>query len=437
MTPQRLSWRIGLPFGLFVLAGSAVLAMWMSWRNVLAERDRLAALAASNAGFLRQSHLPPSERMARQLAEVLDARVVFARGEQFVPPSELSAFPKTALDIHRIPADGNVRTGLGSRHEAVKSALEDGWDLVLWWPRMWPWSRMFARESLPVLACFWLLAFGFGWLITRGLVRPLRHLAARLPDIEKPGALDLPEADREDEIGDVARAFVRTRKALQDEREQRERAEKLAVLGRMTAALAHEIQNPVAAIKLHAQLLPVGSEAAEVIAGEVRRIEGLVNQWMFLSRPEGPVMTPVPLSRVLAASVSAHRLQLEHAQVKAEAVIEEDLVVRGDERRLAQVFSNLITNAVQAMPRGGVLKIEAQRNGDAMAEITFADSGSGFSGVALARFAEYFFSEKEGGMGIGLSVASEIVAGHGGELLAANRGEGGARVTVRLPVCVL
>ncbi len=434
MIPQRLSWRIGLPFGLFVLAGSVALMLWMSWRSVLVERERLAALVTSNAGFLRQSNLPPSERMARQLAEVLDARVVFVRGEQFVPPFELSSFPKTALDIQLMPADGNVRTGLGFQHEAVKAALEEKWNLVLWWPRMWPWSRMFARESLPVLGAFWILAFGFGWFVSRGLVRPLQHLAAKLPDIEKPGSLELPEVKRQDEIGDVARAFMRTREALQGEREQRASVEKLAVLGRMTAALAHEIQNPVSAIKLHAQLLPAENEAAEVIAGEAQRIEGLVNQWMFLSRPEPPAMSPVALGRALAASLSAHRLQLEHSQVQPDIRIDDDLLIRGDQRRLAQVFSNLIMNALQAMPRGGVLKIEAGRDGNAMVKLSFSDVGPGFSDAALKRFAEFFFSEKEGGMGIGLSVASEIVKAHGGELRSANRAEGGACVTLLLPL---
>ncbi len=121
--------------------------------------------------------------------------------------------------------------------------------------------------------------------------------------------------------------------------------------------------------------------------------------------------------------------------MRPETSVEDDFVILGDQRRLAQVFSNLIMNAIQAMPRGGVLRIGARRAGDATVELSFADSGPGFSGTALARFADFFFSEKEGGMGIGLSVASEIVKAHGGELRVENRAEGGgARVTVQLPL---
>lgn len=431
MSIKRLPWRIALPFAASVVAGSAALVIWMGWNLAGEERARFEKLARTNAEFIDRVQLPASERMAEQLGQVIGARVFFRKqrhaSREPVQSASGSGLPDVAADgrCHRI---GSV--------EAVAVPLRSEHDLMIVRPAFASWREVLHPSTLSALGAFWMLSLFVAWLVTRGLVRPLRQLASKLPEIEKPGALELPEVDREDEIGDVARAFARTREALQNERERRDRAEKLAVLGRMTAALAHEIQNPVAAIKLHAQLLPGGKEAAEVIAGEANRIEGLVNQWMFLSRPEGPVMSQVALGQVLSASLSAHRLQMEHARVRSEVLVEEGLLIRGDERRLAQVFSNLIVNAIQAMPRGGTLKIEAGKSGDAMAEISFADNGPGFSGAAIARFAEFFYSEKEGGMGIGLSVASEIVKAHGGELLVANRAAGGARVAVRLPVCV-
>lgn len=443
MFPQRLHWRIGLPFALFVLAGSVALVLWMSWRSVGAERQRLASLARSNAEFLRQTNLPPGERMARQLSEVLNARVVFVRrgpvaspigSQDFAPADEVFIHPKTAVDIRVMADDGRVHTGVGFQHEAVKVPVSDTWSLALWWPRLWPWSRMFAHESLPVLAAFWMLALLVAWLVSRGLVRPLQHLAAKLPDIEKPGALDLPEATRRDEIGDVARAFVRTREALQTERVEKERAEKLAVLGRMAAALAHEIQNPVSAIKMHAQLWQGdgGDDTAQVIEHEAARIESLVNQWMFLSKPQPPAMSEVDVSALLAQVVKTHQAQCDHAQAQVMLDAAPNITVQGDAKRLTQVFSNLLLNALQAMPRGGQLTVSCAP-ANAGLEVRFADTGKGFSAEALARFAEFFFSEKEGGMGIGLSVASEIVMAHGGELRVANRAEGGACVTVVLP----
>jgi len=435
MTFTKLPWRIGLPFATFVIAGSVALVAWTWWSIESEERVAFEKLAQTNAQFIRHMRLPPSERMARQLGEVLGVRVAFRGKDGFVPPLNELHSPVAEREFTRLPADG--RFHLTGDWESVAVPLEGGIELVMTKPLVILPRALRHPRTLVVLGAFWLAAVILAWWLTRRLVRPLQHLAARLPEIEKPGTLELPEADRADEIGDVARAFVRTRAALRDERIQRERAEKLAVLGRMTAALAHEIQNPVSAIKMHAQLLAAGNEAAEVIAGEAKRIEGLVSQWMFLSRPEPPAMSPVALAEVLAAVLSAHRLRMEHARVKPTTLVEDDLIVHGDPRRLAQVFANLVMNAVQAMPRGGDLKIEACRADDGMAEVSISDSGPGFSIAALARLGEFFFSEKEGGMGIGLSVANEIVKAHGGELLASNKAEGGACVTVRFAVCVL
>ena len=118
--------------------------------------------------------------------------------------------------------------------------------------------------------------------------------------------------------------------------------------------------------------------------------------------------------------------------MKAELAVNDGLLIQGDHRRLAQVFSNLIVNAIQAMPRGGSLSVRADKEASEV-RITFTDTGSGFSPAALDHFAEFFYSEKEGGMGIGLSVAHEIIKAHGGRLSAGNLSSG-ACVTVVLPV---
>ncbi|MCE9519872.1 MAG: hypothetical protein K8R87_10010 [Verrucomicrobia bacterium] len=432
MSIKRLSWRIGLPFAAFVLAGSVALVVWMGWNLANEDRARFEMLARTNADFINRVQLPASDRMAEQLRQVIGNSVFFRKERQFTPePVPLVS----TIQLADIPSDG--RTHRVGTFDAVAVPLRSGYDLMLVRNAFMSWREVLHPSTFAVLGAFWVLALFVAWLVSRGLVLPLRHLTAKLPEIEKPGELELPEAARKDEIGDVARAFVRTRAALHSEREKRERAEKLAVLGRMTAALAHEIQNPVAAIKMHAQLLQDGREGVDVIVSEAERLEELVNQWMFLSRPEPPAMSPIVLGELIAAALLAHRMQLEHARVESEVCMDDNLVIQGDRRRLAQVFSNLIMNAVQAMPRGGVLKVSGWRVGDTMVEVLFADQGPGFSQTALARCAEFFFSEKEGGMGIGLSVANEIIKAHGGDLNVVNRTGGGACVTVRLPVCVL
>jgi signal transduction histidine kinase len=433
----RLPWRIGLPFTAFVVIGSVLLVAWTWWSIELEERAAFEKLALTNARFIEHMRLPASERMALQLGEVLGVGVHFRNPADgsLLPPSLTPLVSHELVEL--LPADGRCHS-VGIR-VAVAVPLADGQDLVM--------ERLLAKmpaalwhRLLVLLAAFWSVAFLFAWLLTRGIVRPLRHLAAKLPDIEKPGPLDLPESSRPDEIGDVARSFVRTREALQAERDQREKSERMALLGQMAAALAHEIQNPVSAIKMHAQLLqgsrPDSGGGERVIEREAERIEGMVNQWMFLSRPEPPATSRLDVGALLSAALATGGRQAEHARVRIDRQIDPGLWVRGDQRRLSQVFANLISNAIDAMPLGGVLQVSAHpREGSVV--IGFEDRGRGFSEVALQRHAEFFFSEKEGGMGIGLSVAVEIVKSHGGTLTVANRPEGGALVTVRLPVCLL
>lgn len=428
MTFQSLSWRIGLPFAGFVLAGSVALVLLMSWQFAGERRARLEQMAVKNALFVLGSGLPASERAAGDLQKVLGLRVLFRQGKLFTTEE---AEKQSVPEFEAIPADGELHHC--GNLDVIAVPIGNGHDLVLVDASM-PWRELWRGQTFAVLGAFWLLAIVVAWLVAKGLVRPLRNLAARLPEIERAGPLELPEAGRRDEIGEVALAFLRTRAALQQAREENERKEKLAVLGRMTAALAHEIQNPVAAIKMHAQLWQQdgGNSTADVIEREAERIEGLLNQWLFLSRPEPPGMSEVDVALLLEQVVKAHQAQLDHAQVQVRLQPGSGVHVQGDARRLSQVFRNLLVNAVQAMPRGGLVEVTVTAQGGET-RISFADSGRGFSEQALQRFSEFFFSEKEGGMGIGLSVASEIVKAHHGSLRAENRPAGGACVTVSLP----
>lgn len=426
MALHRLTLRVGLPFVLLVLVEAVALDLFLSAQIAGDERRRFEQNAAANAAFIEQASLPTSPRLADDLHRVTGYRVFFRRPEGLEPP------PAPAVEtgpLTTLPADGRaVRIGV---FEAVAVPIEHKHDLVL---LREVHDTVLDPRVLRVVAVFVALTLATAWVVVRGIVGPLRRLAGQLPEIEAPGPLAVPEAERNDEIGELARAFVRTRAALHEERETRQRVEKLAVLGRMTAALAHEVQNPVAAIRMHAQLLRGGRDdaAARIIEGEARRISSLLDQWLFLTRPEAPATRPVDVGALVREVADAHRIHAEHAAVQIELAIDGEPTVVGDEQRLGQVFRNLLVNALQAMPGGGTLRIDAAVAGDRV-RVRFADTGRGFSPTALARFGEFFYSEKEGGMGIGLSVASEILKAHGGSLAGDNRPEGGATVTVLLP----
>ena len=106
--------------------------------------------------------------------------------------------------------------------------------------------------------------------------------------------------------------------------------------------------------------------------------------------------------------------------------------IQGDLQRLSQAIRNLVINAIQAMPRGGKLRIKAEKHDNSLL-LTLADSGPGFSEAALARGTELFYTEKEGGMGVGLNIVASIIEAHGGCLSLQNDPKGGAIVSVSLP----
>jgi signal transduction histidine kinase len=440
---------------LFVAAGSIVLAFWIHSSASRDSRAVFATLAQTNADFIRSTRLPRNERVAESIGRVLNMQVFFlhdpletgsgevaaarvGKGAQLVPQPEGELEKQVALMKALRPGEGIVPLGAG--FEAIAMPVEKQTSLIVVRP-VEPALRFFLQpRTLLVLGAFWLLSMGLAWALTRGLVRPLRLIAERLPHIQDDPEPNLPGAERTDEIGQLARAYLETRSQLADERATREKMERLALLGRMATGLAHEIHNPLAAIRMHAQLIdstpePEFVQAARaslpVFLGETARIEGLVNQWMFLARPAPPQTAPTDLVELVGNVVRALGPQAAHAGVELIDRTAPGLLAKVDARRLAQAVGNVVLNAIQAMPRGGSVVIEGFGGDDG--RLSFRDTGAGFSATALAHHAELFFSEKEGGMGIGLSVTSEILRAHGGSLHVANAPEGGAIVTFLLP----
>ena len=382
-------------------------------------------MAETNARFIREGQLPRTERTASGLSQALgvDVKLVHpgdaAGGEGPWPePGEWQARP--------------------DEREAASAAVGPDERLILIRPRV-PVALMADPSRLmAALLGFWALSLALAWVLAKRMVHPLRRLAERIPHIadETPDP-ELPEVARQDEIGQLARAYRNTRTQLSNERSARLQAERLATLGRMATGLAHEINNPVAAIRLHAQLLEEEvtaeqRERVQTILSESVRIEGLVSQWMFLARPQPPQISPCDLAEIVGAVVRALQPSADHAGVALRNEMQPGFWVAVDRRRITQAISNVVTNAIQAFG-GGCVTVTADREADGRIIFTVTDSGRGFSPAALERGTELFFSEKEGGMGVGLSVTSEILRAHGGEARLANNPQGGAKVALVLP----
>jgi signal transduction histidine kinase len=422
LKPRSLAVWLAAGIGAFVLVGSIALMGFFQHLSRVEESVALESLGRTNALFLDQTRLPQSRQMAEQLGRVMGAEVVFRAAG--------------AADAMRV-ADGVARRN-GNRIE-VGFVLKNGREV--WFSRdarqagaRPVWKRM---DALLALGVFWGLALVFSlWLGSR-VTRPMAKLAASLPGIGGDQALQgLPDSGPQ-EIQSLAAALRATHESLIAERDKRKHAERLALLGRMATSLAHEVRNPVAAIRLHAQLLEQVCSAEEqasagLIVAEAGRIEALVSQWLRYAKPEPVTMEPVDLPALTAEARRILEPQAAHAGVR---IIEEtdpawqSHPVKGDRERLRQVLCNLLLNAIQSMPKGGTATLRVRPG-----VLEVEDEGGGFSESAIARFGEPFHSEREGGMGLGLAVSKEIVESHGASIHAENLPQRGALVRITWPL---
>jgi len=233
------------------------------------------------------------------------------------------------------------------------------------------------------------------------------------------------------------------RQALERERLQTElrRSERLAALGKLLAGVAHEVRNPLAGIRSTVQLWQRGigpdAESFEGLVDEVDRLEGIVARLLHFSRADAQDMMPSNLNDVVAEVARLAQPNADDLGVIVELDLAPDLPPNlMAPPALIQVFRNLSTNALQAMPGGGTLRFSTRADvaaGEVIAQV--ADSGPGLSPEALNHLFEPFYTTKPGGTGLGLAIAREIVLAHRGELRAdPSDNERGARFILSLPI---
>src|SRR6185369_771693 len=220
------------------------------------------------------------------------------------------------------------------------------------------------------------------------------------------------------------------------------RQDRLAAIGRMAASIAHEIRNPLAAMRgsiqmLHAEVERDSSQAQlmEIILRESDRLNRIITDFLSYARPRSLIQARVDVGDLLhqTFALMRHSPEINSDQSIVEELPDEPLYAEADEGQLKQVFWNLARNALQAMPQGGTLRAILEKNSDNRLRISFADSGRGMSPDQVDQLFEPF-SSTTGGTGLGLSIVYQIIRDHGGTINVRSLVGQGTTITVELPL---
>lgn len=215
-------------------------------------------------------------------------------------------------------------------------------------------------------------------------------------------------------------------------------SEKQATAGQLAAGIAHEIRNPITAIKGFVQLL-LGEQQNEnvyirIIESEIDRIEEILKELMILAKPTKKKFEKLNIRVLLEQVLMLMETQalLNNIQVESKYLLSEEDIY-GDANQLKQVFINYIKNAIEAMPFGGKLQIECAYYNKVFVRIKIKDQGSGIPLEVIDRIGEPFFTTKENGTGLGMAVSYQIIQEHKGEIKINSNTEGTC-IEVKLPI---
>jgi signal transduction histidine kinase len=367
----------------------------------------------------------PSGPLPVQLVLAPDSSTVVV-GAARTGSKKSSQVALVALTLPRAQADAIRNLVAGAQHAHRLGFLEE--------LKLQTVVRLVVGFGLFSAALAWLLAF----LLARSLLAPLERLRGAFAAVAGGELGHQVEAGtaRDHETSQVLQGFNAMSRELEESKAALVRTVRLAAWQDVARRLAHEIKNPLTPITLSIHRLrkrmaaddPVVRECLETILEETSHLERLANEFSSFARLPKPMLQAVEPGPVMSQVFDLHAA---HPGVRVRASLEGLPRVLADRDQLRQVFTNVLKNAVEAMPQGGEVEVRWEVSGSAWV-ITVLDQGAGFTPQALEHLFDPTFTTKPSGSGLGLAIVQRIVADHGGTITAGNRAEGGAWVRIGL-----
>ena len=289
-------------------------------------------------------------------------------------------------------------------------------------------------------------------LVIQNLQGGVRKIESGLHELEGNLSSRIDPSNEPAEIQHIVEAINRLGKTLKEKLEyekqmesQLRHAERLASLGRLVAGVAHEVRNPLATIRLRVQMSrrdavePKVKESCLIALEEIERLNGIVNRLLNFARPIQLELEPVDLRALVRERVrSFEDFALSHHVQLMTNLPNKNVLTVVDKDRMAQVFDNIIQNALEAMAdQGGTLSVTvASNNSSEKASavcVEFQDTGKGLSSADIGHVFDPFFTTKPSGTGLGLSISHELVRAHGGDIKIESQEGRGTSVRVTIP----
>ena len=291
-----------------------------------------------------------------------------------------------------------------------------------------------------------LLAIGASLWIAARISRPIEQLARAAGKVAGGDWETRVDIRAGDEVGDLARSFNNMTRQLAEQRERLVQSERVAAWRELARRLAHELKNPLFPLQITVEnmvrarkLAPaefdeIFTECASTLQAEIANLNTIIGRFSDFSRMPRPQLNEIDARSAVRRLVKFYTPVLEEKHIElGTSIATEPLPIRGDSELLHRALSNLVLNAMDAMPNGGTLTVSAARTTD-IVRLAIADTGTGLTPEEADRLFTPYYTTKQHGTGLGLAIVQSVIADHNGTIAVENAEGGGARFVIDLPL---
>ena len=288
-----------------------------------------------------------------------------------------------------------------------------------------------------------------GWWTTERVTRPVTQLARGARAVASGDWSARVEVISNDEIGELAAAFNRMTEQLAEQRDRAIQAERVAAWRELARRLAHELKNPLFPLQITIENLrkarkrsesefeEVFQESTGTLLAEVGNLKTIIGRFSDFAKMPPPNFEAVDLNEIVQNVMRLYDAQLKddgRSKIDVELDLRDTgLRIQADGEQLRRAIGNLVLNAIDAMPRGGVLRIASSRE-DGHARLSVSDTGMGLTEEECARLFTPYYTTKQHGTGLGLAIVQSVVSDHGGKISVMSSPGNGATFIIELPV---